>query len=101
MITQQVTASDFWQWLQSSSGYKNNFTYEGAKAVFEYMEEASDNGEEQPDNFDPIAWCCEFAEYESLEELQKQYNNLDIETVEDLEYHTIVVSENPLVIAQF
>jgi hypothetical protein len=100
MITTQVTFSDFWGWLNSSDGYKNSFSYEGAKALFEYLEEATDNGGEvEPDNYDPVAWCCEFSEYADLDELKENYDS--IESMEDLQNNTIVISESPLVIADF
>lgn len=99
MITTQVQFSDFWQWLQNSDSYKNNFSYEGAKALFDYLETASDNGETDTMDFDPVAWCCEFSEYKDLDELKENYSN--IETMQDLEYNTIVISESPLVIADF
>jgi hypothetical protein len=112
MILQQVDFNDFWEWLGRSDSYKNNFSYDGAKALFEYIEEASDNGEQEAaDNYDPIAWCVEFSEYADFGEFQhdtgytkdgvvyKGYDNID--TLEDLSDHTIVISESPLVIADF
>lgn len=102
MITKQVNFEEFWTWLQTSDGYKNNFSYEGAKALFEYLDEASDNGDleqGQTDNYDAVAWCCEFTEYKDLNEVKENYNN--IETLEDLRHNTIVVSEQPLIIADF
>ena len=72
-----------------SESYKNNFSYEGKKALFEYLEEYEDDtGEEL--NFDPIAFCCEYTEYENLKELQGSYP--DIETIEQLAEQTTVIS---------
>ncbi len=53
--------------------------------------------------FDPIAWCCEFSEYDSFEQFQKDTGYTkdgvehvgypDIETVDDLREHTTVLIE--------
>ena len=71
-----------------SDTYKNNFTYEGKKALFEYLRGyEEDTGEEL--ELDPIALCCDYTEYADMEELQASYS--DIKTMEDLENHTTVI----------
>ena len=52
--------------------YKNNFSYEGLGALFEYLEEYEDSTGEQVE-LDIIALCCEYSEYEDLEEYLKDY----------------------------
>lgn len=74
MILQQVNSSDFWEWLNhdKDSSYYRDFSYEAAKALFDYLEEASDNGEQEAaDNYDPVAWCVEFSGYDSLADFNK------------------------------
>ena len=67
---------------------KDNFSYEGKKALFDYIESIEeDTGEEI--ELDVIALCCEFSEYENLEEVKDDYRN--IETLEDLEDRTQVI----------
>jgi hypothetical protein len=88
MITTEVTASDFQNWLRQSDSYKNNFSYEGAQALYDYLYEYSEETGENME-FDPIAWCVEFTEYENLKELQENYNN--IENEEDLLNSTSVI----------
>jgi hypothetical protein len=39
--------------------------------------------------FDPVAIRCDFDEYESLEDVKQNYQ--DIETLEDLQNHTTVI----------
>ena len=54
---QEITSSQFTDWFQSSDTYKNNFSYEGLKALYDYLE----NYEEetgQKVKFDPVALCC-------------------------------------------
>lgn len=85
----KITHISFSEFVDSfSEQYKNNFSYEGKRALFDYLENLEeDTGEEF--ELDPIAFCCEYSEYESLAELQEVYN--DIESMEDLEEHTTVI----------
>ena len=60
---------------------KNHFSYEGKKALFDYLEEyEEDTGEEI--ELDTIALCCEYTEYETAIECAKEYN--DFLTEEEL-----------------
>jgi len=49
-----------------------NWSYKGAKALTEYLFELEDETGEQIE-LDPIAWRCEFTEYDSLEDWAKEY----------------------------
>lgn len=62
----------FWHWLQDSGSYQTNFSLEGSKAVFNYFDELSESMGE-PVEFDPIAWCVEFSEYDSVAEAYKEH----------------------------
>ena len=67
---------------------KYGFSYEGANALFDYLEQyEEDTGEEL--DFDPIALNCDFVEYESEKELLSQYNNCN--TLEDIEDNTTLI----------
>ena len=46
----------------------NNFSRAGLFELFEYLNEMDENME-----FDPIAICCEYTEYENLEEYHHDY----------------------------
>ena len=77
-----------YQFIDTMAQKQHGFSYEGAKALFEYFEQyEQDTGEEM--EFDPIAIRCEFDEYESLEDIKKSYQ--DIESLEDLQNHTTVI----------
>ena len=80
----------------------DNFSYEGLHALFDYFDNLS-HDIRQPIEFDPIAICCDFREYESFKQFQEEYP--DIEDVEDLERHTTVIpiedSEHGFIIQQF
>jgi hypothetical protein len=67
---------------------KHGFSYEGATALFEYFENLEQDTGEQME-FDPVAIRCDFDEYESLEDIKENYE--DIETLEDLQNHTTVI----------
>jgi hypothetical protein len=62
----------FWHWLKQSGSYQDNFSVSGAKAVFNYFDELSDEMD-KPIEFDPIAWCVEFSEYDSVAEAYKEH----------------------------
>lgn len=77
-----------YQFIDTMAQKQHGFSYEGAKALFEYFEQyEQDTGEEM--EFDPIAIRCDFDEYESLEDIKKSYQ--DIESLEDLQNHTTVI----------
>lgn len=68
--------------------YKNNFSYEGLKALFEYFENYEEETGEEIE-LDVVAIACEWTEYESLEEIKENYSC--IETLEDLYNYTSVI----------
>ena len=71
-------------------GRKNSFTYEGLKALFDYLESYEEETE-IPIELDVIALCCEYTEYENFEELQNDY---DVKSIEELEEKTTVIMVN-------
>jgi hypothetical protein len=84
-----------------SDTYKNNFSYEGKRALFDYLENSSEETGEDIE-LDTIALCCEYSEYENFEDITKSYEM--IETMEDLENHTVVIpiqGKEGLIIAEF
>ena len=53
-------------------GRKDQFSHEGRAALYGYLVDlADDTGE--PFELDVIALCCEFTEYESIEEYNAEY----------------------------
>ena len=71
------------------AGRGDNFSYAGLQALFEYLQSYEDDGGEEIE-LDVIALCCEFTEYEDLDEFQANYGE-DYETIDDIEYETIVI----------
>jgi len=64
------------------------FSYEGSNALFNYLEEFEQDSDTELD-FDPIAFRCEYTEYDNLKEVQKEYK--DIKSLKDLENKTTVI----------
>lgn len=53
-------------------GRNEQFSYEGKKALFEYLEQlAEDMGE--PIELDVIALCCDYSDYATIEEYNHEY----------------------------
>ena len=66
----------------------HGFSYEGSKALFEYLTQYEEDCDHELE-FDPIAFRCEYDEYESLKEIKKNYQ--DIKNLDDLKEHTTVI----------
>jgi hypothetical protein len=85
-MVKHITFSDFVD--SFSDTYKNNFSYEGKRALFDYLESyEADTGE--PVELDTVALCCDYREYESLTDLQNEYT--DIATIDELRDKTTVI----------
>jgi hypothetical protein len=83
------------------AGRGKQFSYDGLKALFEYLEELeNDIGEEI--NLDVIALCCEYAEYDSLKEFQADYGE-EYESIEVISDETtlITINDESFIIQQF
>ena len=62
---------EFRNWFEKNR--PNNFSKAGIVALWEYLEGyEEDTGEEI--EFDPIALCCEYTEYENIEEFWVSYD---------------------------
>ncbi len=68
---------------------RNNFSYNGANALMDYMIELAE-GTGEPIEYDPIAYCCEFTEYPDIESFQEQ-NGKEYETMSDIRDITQVI----------
>ena len=81
-------------------GRGEQFSYEGLKALYEYLEEY-ETGEQQIE-LDVISLCCEYAEYKSLEEFQEDYNQ-DYKSLGDIMDRTqvIMIDDISFIIQQF
>mgnify|MGYP003656020234 CR=1 FL=1 len=77
----------FRNWFLNSQ-YKNNFSIEGLSSLYDYLTDLEDDqGTEF--NFDPIAFACEYSEYDNLQEVIENYNSID--NIQDLENNTSII----------
>ena len=84
---QRVNFSDFWQEFHNHDR-GNQFSYEGLKALFDFLEEQErETGEEM--ELDVIELCGEYSEFKSFEEFQGE--NPDIESMDQLQDETTVI----------
>tara|TARA_R100001443_G_C3316619_1_gene169047 strand:+ start:293 stop:595 length:303 start_codon:yes stop_codon:yes gene_type:complete len=100
-MKETITKYQFRNWFRSSDNYKNNFSYDGLGALFDHIEELeNDIGEDI--EFDPIALCCEYSEYDSLVDFQEDYSE-DYQTIGDIESDTtvIMIDDESFIIEQF
>ena len=82
-------------------GRTDNFSFKGLVALYEYLEMLGDDlGQEI--ELDVIALCCEYAEYDNLEEFQADYSE-DYQTIGDIESDTtvIMIDDDSFIIQQF
>ena len=77
-----ITSSQFTDEMR-----KHGFSYEGTKALFEYLTQFEEDCDHELE-FDPIAFRCDFNEYENFEELKKDY---EVEDLEELQNNTTVI----------
>ena len=67
---------------------RDQFTYDGKKALFDYLEQLeAETGQEI--ELDVIALCCEYTEYENIEEVKGEYEN--VKDLDDLRNNTTVI----------
>lgn len=72
-------------------GRQDQFSLEALDALLEYYEEYEDSTGEQIE-LDVIAICCDWTEYNSLEELLETYSLASIEDIRD--NHTVIEMSN-------
>ena len=96
MIITTVTSNEFHDAFKMRP---DNFSYDALEALFNFFDDL-DLGD-TPYELDVIAICCEFAEYENINEVMQDYQ--DIHSLEDLYNHTMVIEldNGGLVISQF
>lgn len=76
-MKQHVSVYDFRDSFLSSDTYKDNFTYDGLTALFDYLEQYEEETGEEIE-FDMVALACEYSEYESAWEAMEQYQPEDM-----------------------
>jgi len=85
MLYQEINQADFISAFKSIR--PDNFSYEGLKALYGYFEELS---EDQNIELDVIAICCDYTEYDSLAEFNRDYGK-NFDDIEEIFDHTQVI----------
>jgi len=97
-----ITTINEYDFIDAFKGMReDNFSRNGLIALYEYLEMlGEDLGQEI--ELDVIALCCEYAEYDNLEEFQADYSE-DYETIEDIQNATsvIMIDDDSFIIQQF
>lgn len=66
-----------WQFVDEFKKVRpHNFSYEGLHALFDYLEQLSEDIGSDID-FDPISICCDFSEYDTFKQFQNDYDYID------------------------
>lgn len=100
-MKEYVTESMFIDAFKQSDTRKNQFSYEGLQALFEYFEEYEDSTGETID-FDMIAICCEYTEYDSLKRYNDEYRK-ECEEIDEISEDTelIKIDDERFIILQY
>jgi len=85
MLYQEINQADFISAFKSIR--PDNFSYQGLKALYGYFEELS---EDQNIELDVIAICCDFTEYDSLADFNRDYGK-NFDDIEEIFDHTQVI----------
>ena len=88
MIVNYVSKSEFRDEFIKMNR-ENQFSYKGLNALYDYIEEYYEEAD-KPYELDVIEICCDFTEYDSLEEFNKDYNR-EYENIDDIVDDTVVI----------
>jgi hypothetical protein len=69
---------------------KDNFSYDGRAALFEYLEQYEQESGSELD-FDPVALRCDFTEYANIADFWNDYDRYEYQCMEDIEDNTSVI----------
>ena len=70
----------------------SNFSVSGREALFDYLEQYEEETGSEIE-LDVIALCCEFTEYENIEEFNNNYGK-ECETIDEVAEYTQVININ-------
>ena len=93
-MKEYVNEHTFRDRFMRSDNYKNNFSYDGLHALFEYIEQVEDDiGEEF--EFDMVGICCDYTEYDDFEQFKDDYStwcdNYEVRKLDDIREQTTVI----------
>ena len=74
MIVQTVNENQFIDAFRTWDTYKDNFSYEGLKALYEELEEVSEYNDSKTIELDVVAICSDYTEYENFQDFLDSYD---------------------------
>ena len=83
-----ISVYQFQNWFQEHR--PNNFSPSGRTALFDYIEQYEDECDTEIE-FDPIALCCDYCEYDNLDEFHQDYNKEEYPDLEEIRDCTQVI----------
>ena len=91
MIIKRIDFNDFIEEFKRC-GREDQFSYEAKKALFEYLNELSEDLNEAIE-LDIIGICCDYSEYKNLKEFLDDYGYSidDIDSIDNINYYTTVI----------
>ncbi len=95
-MVEYVNEYTFRERFMRSDNYKHNFSFQGLHTLFEYLEDYEDDTGEEIE-FDMVALCCKYTEYDSLKDFNADYagtpgnNCWKYETLDDIREETVVI----------
>lgn len=98
MIVRYISKNEF---IKEFEIRKDNFSNEGLIALYDYLEDFYSEAD-KPYELDVIEICCNFTEYDSLQDFNKDYNR-DYESIDDIvdDTEVIRIDDNRFIIANF
>ena len=67
----------------------SNFSYEGLIALYDYLENFEEDTDKEIE-LDVIAFCCDYSEWDNLEEYRKSYSSIN--SIDDIQSVTTYIS---------
>jgi len=99
MITQTLNQDKFIDLFNEIR--PDNFSYEGLQAIFTNLEDYSEDIGENIE-FDPIAICCEYTEYNNLQEIIDDYSCITcLEDLDDIATPIFIEDTDRIIIPVF
>tara|TARA_R100001132_G_C3188809_1_gene41738 strand:+ start:184 stop:486 length:303 start_codon:yes stop_codon:yes gene_type:complete len=100
-MIETVTRTRFINWFRQSDTYKDNFSFFAQASLYDYFEELEEDTGEKIE-FDPVAICCEYSEYENIEEYNKDYEPVEsIDKIRELTTVIEIPNKESFIIANF
>ena len=87
MIIEQITSNKFVDAFLHA-GRDKQFSYEGKIALYDWLEDLYQGTTHE---LDIIGLCCQFSEYEDLEEFQEDYDPEDYPDLETIENNLCMI----------